>query len=290
MNDWEQMNISNKPVLLFKPDAQMQGMFPKREDPPRIPSGLVEQAKVRQAEKRDVIGLHEASLGKRSNETSGRAIFERKKSGDATTFAYHDNLARAIKQIGRVVGGMIPHVIAGPRILRILGLDGKEKLQPVNQTWEALNPNTKQMEQQKPIDLTIGKHDIVYMSGPGYATQRQEALDRLTQLMQYAPNVAAVIADVVVELMDIPGGEKVVKRLEALLPPAVRDAEGEGGQITKDQVMMMVQQAIEQYKQSEEGRREALKTEQQRLKVSQEMLQVEQERLKLLQGIGGAND
>lgn len=276
---WREMNTQNYPYLPFNPDPLMASGYPKREEYTPVPTGLVEQARTRQAEKKDIIGIHDASLGIRSNETSGLAIKERRRAGDVVSYAYIDNLNRAIKQVGRVITGMVPVIYDTPRILRLLGMDGKEGLQAINQPVVAQDG-----QELPPIDLTIGKHDIVLMTGPGYATQRIEALERLTQIMQYAPTIAASIADVVVDMMDIPRGEKLVKRLEALLPQQIKDAEsGVQDTLTKEQVVVAIKQAVEQYKQSLEGQQEALKTEQQRLKVEQERYQLEQERMKLNQ-------
>lgn len=276
-NKWRTANTNNWPYLPYNPDDKIPGLKPDRQQPPGIPTGLVEQAAARQAEKKDVIGLHNASLGKRSNETSGAAIAQRKQEGDTTTYTYHDNLHRAIKQCGRVMVGMIPYVYDTPRIIRLLGLDGKEILQPINQPWKDEGDN-----ELPPVDLTIGRYDIVLKAGPGYATQRMEAVDKLTNLMQYAPAIAAVLADPIVDLMDIPKvGDKIVNRLEAMLPPQVRAAENGGGELTVEQVQAAVMQAVEEYKQSLDGQKEAMKVEQERLQVEQERLQTEQARIKL---------
>ena len=275
---WRTMNTELHPYLPANPDELMPGVMPKRTDPVQPPVGLLEQAQARQIEKRNVIGLQEASLGRKSNETSGRAIMERRRAGDAVTFPFIDNLNRGIRQTGRVIIGMIPIIYSEERILRIIGIDGKEEMVPVNK------PFMNQEGQEEVIDLTIGKHDVVVMTGPGYATQRIEFVDRMTQIMQYAPAIAALIAPATVEMMDIPQSEKVVKILEAMLPPQAQAAlRGEEGGLSMEQAQAMVQQAIVQYQQSVEAQQEQLKTEQQRLKVEQERLQTEQERVKLAQ-------
>ena len=277
---WRTMNTDLHPYLPFNPDELAPGLMPKRTDPVSPPVGLIEQAATRQAEKRNVIGLQEASLGKKSNETSGTAIRERKAAGNSVTFAYIDNLNRGIRQVGRVIIGMIPTIYAEERILRIIGVDGKEQLTAVNQ------PVTDEKGVTSTIDLTIGKHDVVVMTGPGYATQRIEFVDRMTQIMQYAPAVAALIVPSVVEMMDLPQSEKIVKILEAMLPPQAQAAlAGKDTGIPQEQVQQMVMQAIEEYKQSVEAQQEMLKTEQQRHKTEQEKLQTQQESLQTQQEI-----
>ena len=48
---------------------------------------------------KSIMGLYDASLGARSNETSGRAILARERQGDVATFMYHDNLNASIQEL-----------------------------------------------------------------------------------------------------------------------------------------------------------------------------------------------
>jgi len=286
--EWDTMNTENRSRVTFNPDPDFPSQFPKRETAPQLSTALIEEKASAQEEKRNVIGLQEVNLGKRSSETSGKAIIEKKQSGQLVAFPYFDNLNLAIGQVGRVVDGMRSIVYSGPRMLEILGIDGKSKVQKVNQEFEDENG------EKSIIDLTIGKHDIVYKAGPGYATQRIEAVEKLIGVMQYAPNVADIIADIVVDLMGIPGGEKIVKRLEAALPPEIRSAGAEEGEmIPKTQIMQMIQQAaiqaIDEYRKSQVGMLEAEKTKQalektkqEELQTQQEVLQTRQEEIKLM--------
>ncbi len=74
------------------------------------------------------MGLHDASLGARSNETSGRAIMMRQREGDVSTFHFQDNLNRAIRHGGRILVDLIPKVYATPRVVRVLGADKSSRL------------------------------------------------------------------------------------------------------------------------------------------------------------------
>jgi hypothetical protein len=75
-----------------------------------------------------IIGIYDASLGARSNETSGRAIMARQREGDVSTFHFIDNLSRAIRHGGRILLDLIPKVYSTARMVRILG----EDLQPAS--------------------------------------------------------------------------------------------------------------------------------------------------------------
>jgi hypothetical protein len=76
---------------------------------------------------KSIMGLHDASLGARSNETSGVAIMARQREGDVSSFHFIDNLSRSIRHAGRVVLDLIPTVYSTPRMLRILGPEGDAK-------------------------------------------------------------------------------------------------------------------------------------------------------------------
>ena len=55
-----------------------------------------------------IIGLHDASLGRESNEKSGKAIIARQNAGTTSTFQFPDNLGRALEKMGRDCVEAIP--------------------------------------------------------------------------------------------------------------------------------------------------------------------------------------
>ena len=70
----------------------------------------------------------------------------------------------------------------------------------------------------------------------------------LTELVRSNPTSAAILGDVIVENLDLPGGDKVVKRLQAMLPEQVRQAEaGQDPQATAAaQQVQQLSQALQQ--------------------------------------------
>ena len=62
----------------------------------QIEGALIEQADTAANDLNDISNLHEASLGKQSNEVSGRAILARQRVGETGTIVYQDNLELAI--------------------------------------------------------------------------------------------------------------------------------------------------------------------------------------------------
>jgi hypothetical protein len=170
-------------------------------------------------EMKATIGLYDASVGAQSNETSGKAILARQQQGDRGTFAYNDNLARAIGRIGDICVELIPKVYDSERVIRIHFEDGTGD-------WLRINQTIMDEETQKPVmvsDMAQGKFDVTVKSGPGYQTQRLEAADSLIQFAQAVPSSAAVLADLIAKNMDWPGADEISKRLKKILPPGILD-------------------------------------------------------------------
>jgi hypothetical protein len=65
----------------------------------------------------------------------------------------------------------------------------------------------------------VGKYDVVAITGPGYATKRQEALEAMAQLLQGNPQLWAVAGDLFVKNMDWPGAQEMSKRFAKTIDP-----------------------------------------------------------------------
>jgi len=190
-----------------------------------------------------ITGQHDASLGARSNETSGRAILARQREGDVSTFHFIDNLSRAIRHTGRVLLDLIPHIYNEPRIVRIIGEDDSQKPVQINAPTPQLDQNGHPEMQRGPdgqpvvdpttgqpspvmrvYDLTAGKYDLTIKTGPSYTTQRQESVDTMTALIQAQPQLGIILGDLLFKNMDLPESDEIARRLKSMLPP---QAQGE---------------------------------------------------------------
>lgn len=227
---------------------------PTRMDPPSAPNALLQEAQMAQQDIKDVTGLHDASLGMRSNETSGVAIKARERQGDVSTFMYHDNLNLSIKEGGRVVNELIPVAYDTARSLRVLGADEKSKIVRVN------DPQAEGGH----LDITKGKYDILIDTGPSYSTKRAEAADAMAASIQSMPVIGEVAADLFVEAQDWPGKEAIVKRLRKAMPPNLTqddDEEPTPEQMqAREQEMQGQQQAQQQQQQlAQQGQQMAMR-------------------------------
>jgi len=231
---WDESNVENFPYLPYNPDPNVPGGMPKREPPPDVPASLIALAQLDNDDLKATMGQFDASLGAKGNETSGKAIIARQREGDNANFNYIDNLGRAIKYTGEILVDLIPHYYDTPRSIRILGEDGAQKY--VKLFEEVLDRQTGQMV--KVNDLSRGRYDVTVTVGPTFATQRMEAAELLSNIIQSAPDTAPILADLIVKNMDGPGTDEASKRLRrmaikaGMIPPTPEDKEDEANNPT----------------------------------------------------------
>ena len=247
---WKTANTQNWPYLEVNPDAtDGQGNvlpLPARAQPPMASSGLL-QAKMGASEDiKSSTGQYDASLGMTSNERSGKAILARQREGDVGTYHYVDNLARAVRHVGRQLVDLIPKIYDTERIARIIGEDGEPSMVRMNPMQE--EPVRKIVDQQgitleKIYNPSVGKYDVRVITGPGYATKRQEALESMAQLLQGNPQLWQVAGDLFVKNMDWPGAQDLAKRFAKTIDPKIlSDDEDPALQAANLQIQQMGQE------------------------------------------------
>lgn len=210
-SDWRNAHLSDDPLLIYNSEA---GQAPERVAPAQMEQALIAQAEITTQDIRDVSNIHEANLGMPSNEVSGVAIVARQRVSDTGTVLYHDNLNQAIEECGRVINELIPSTYDTPRIIKTLGVDGKQDMQVINDFGNPMS-----------VDITDGRYNVSVVTGPSYATKRLEAAQSMQALINAMPQIAATAADLIVEAQDWPGAEKIAARLRALVPPELLDAD-----------------------------------------------------------------
>lgn len=238
--NWTTANTQTHSKLEYDP---IDGAPPPQRQPfAGPPAGALQEALNASDDIKSIVGLHDASLGARSNETSGRAIMARQREGDVSTFHFIDNMTRAIRQAGRILVDLIPKIYDKPRVLRVLGEDMKPQTVQVNQPMPQEDGTTLI------YDLQNGKYDVTVKSGPNFTTQREEFATAVTEFIRAFPPAAPVLLDMVAKAQDWPESEKVARRLQALLPPQVQAMEN-GQQPIPPQVQQQMGQMQQQLQQ-----------------------------------------
>ena len=266
---WATANTTSHAYLEF------DGEMPQRQPlDSGAAAGSLQEAMNANDDMKAVMGIYDASLGARSNETSGRAIMARQREGDVATFHFVDNLARAIRHTGRILIDLIPKVYSEERMVRVIGEDGSQrdvKINPtqgqaVQQLPKEVGPNDPQPDKKEMDDngipmteihnITLGKYDLTVTTGPSYTTQRQESAEQMMQLLQAFPQAAPVIGDLLAKALDWPGADEIAERLEKLnptnqqkIPPEIQQAIEQGkaeiARLTQENQMLKAKTAVE---------------------------------------------
>lgn len=226
-NEWRNANQGNPAVL---PYNHLDGSNnplppPSRLSPPAFPAAFVQGGQIASQDMEASVGMFKANLGQQGNETSGRAIRERKMEGDLANFHYLDNLSRSIEQLGRVVVDMIPRVYDTKRQAIILGVDESQGSVEIDPNLNV--PARKDGRKAVSINPKIGKYDVRVKAGPSYTSAREEVADNIINLSQGNPQLAAALAPILVKMRDMPEADKIARVATALLPPPVQQALGE---------------------------------------------------------------
>jgi hypothetical protein len=233
---WQAANTKPFPYLTYNPDAKNGNAPPSRVGPAVSLAGVEEAMMLAAEEMKATTGLYDASLGAKSNETSGRAIMARQREGDVGTFVYIENFSRAIRHTGRVLIDLIPHIYDTERIIRVIGEDGREDLLPINRA-ELVDGMERTLN-----DVTLGAYDVVLETGPSYSTKRAEARESMIEFMRSAPDIAPVVLDLVAAAQDWPNSDKFAERVKFMLPPAIRAKEAqEAGEPVPDDIQQASQ-------------------------------------------------
>jgi hypothetical protein len=257
---WNTANVRNYPYLEYKPKtiAGQPSPPPQRqsfEPPIQAMTMAIAQS---DNDLKATGGFHDASLGQRGPQESGKALRTRQAQDEMANSHYLDNLARSIRQVGRVVVDLIPKIYDTARVMRITGMDEQERTvmvfagaqnQPEEVEGSQLPPGVEGI-----YDVGMGRYDVTVSVGPSYQTRREAGVEALVQFVQAYPNVFPMIGDLIADNSDWPGHKQVAARLKRALPPALQD-DPDLGQLPEpvraklQQVEAQLQQVTQAYEQ-----------------------------------------
>lgn len=206
--DFRSAHLTGDPLLVYNTGKNA----PKLQDSPQLPMAVLNEASMNAQDIKDVTGIHDASLGIRSNEVSGKAIMARQREGDVATITFHDNLNLSILEGGTVANELIPVAFDTVRTLVITGSDEREEFVTVNDPQDEASPN-----------IIEGKYLTQLVTGPSYTTQRMEAADAMLEAVKVFPQLMEVAGDILVEVQDWPGSDRISARLKKVLPAAQQE-------------------------------------------------------------------
>lgn len=254
---WETANTRTWSYLVYRPKVLTNDHVapaPQRQTfEPAIQA--ISQARMQAAaDMQAATAMYPAALGDRSNETSGKAILARQRESDNANFHFGDNVKRADRKAYKILLEWIPVYYGPDRVIRIIGAEGEQKTIRTGEAQPAA-PGVEQI-----YDLSVGKYDVVFRSGPSASTKREVAVEAMGKLIQAYPNIMQVAGDLLVENMDFPGARALAERLKKTLPPELVEDDKQKPippqvQATLNQQGQMIEQLVAELNQvSEEVR------------------------------------
>jgi hypothetical protein len=214
------------------------------------------------------MGMFSASVGDNPNSQSGRAVLALQNQADVGSFHYVDNLALSISHCGRVLTQVWPVIYDQEQVIRILGDDDEAEFVRVSPNMPQGYAEQKTPDGQKQVFInpSVGKYDVRVSVGPAYQTRQLEAAAEIGEMVNGNPQMMALLGDVWVKMRNFPEADKIAKRLQAMLPPEVRQAEKDEDEELPPEVRSTLESAaqeIEQLQQAVQAMQAELQSKQQ---------------------------
>lgn len=239
---WNSANTRPTSVLPYKPSTVAGQAVPPPQramyEPPIQALSL--GASQASDDMKGATGMYDASLGARSNETSGRAIDARKAEGEMSNLHFISNFERAICACGRAAVEVKPFYYDTDRLIRILGEDEKPRIVRINA------PYVDENGVKRHYDLTSAKYDVRVSTGPSFTTQRQEAWAAMTEWSRAYPQLLEIAGDIIFRNSDMPGADQIAERMKKTVPPALLESDEEGAAPNPEAMKAQVQQLTQQ--------------------------------------------
>ena len=249
-----------------------------------MPAAQVNMLQLSVEQMRAASGQQNANFGIRSEAQSGIGIQRLKAQGEIATFHFPDNLARALRYEGRILVDLIPKIYDTKRIVRILGIDGKQEAAMLNPDMEGAYQDAEELGEddiKHIFNPLVGRYDVVIDTGPTYQTQRVEAQEALTQITQANPQLMQVAGDIIMRSFDFPQADALADRLQKTLPPGLQDQKGEEVPPQAQAAMAQMTQQIQAMEQAGTALQQQLIQAQQQLEQSKNSTEIDAARLQL---------
>jgi hypothetical protein len=268
-NDWRNSNISDDALLMYN----AEGGKPDRMQPPPIDSAMMNEAMITVQDMRDVSNIHEAALGMKSNEVSGKALQARQQISDLGTFIYTDRLRLADERCAEVINELIPTVYDTRRMVKVVGQDNEAVLALIN---DPANPNS---------DITAGKYAITVTTGPSTITKRALAAEQMMAFVNAVPDSAAMVMDLVAEAQDWPNAVEFARRFAEMLPDNLKPQDDDDPQAQQRAMQNAQMQQMQMQMAQKQAELELAKME---AEIEETLARAEQLRASAVQNLANA--
>lgn len=271
---WRQANRGNLAYLPFNTvdeNGQPIPFRPERVQPAGIAPGWTQLSERSRQDIQAALGMYQASVGNNPNDQSGRAVMALQDKADVGTFHYIDNLALSVSHCGRVLTQVWPVIYDQEQVVRIIGEEDDPKFVTVSPEQGVAYQETKNPLTGKTIisiNPGVGRYDVRATVGPAFQTRQVEAAAELGEMVNGNQQLMAILGDVWVKMRNFPEADKIARRLKAMLPPQVQQAEQEE-EDGEPQIPPQVMAAIQQLQQQNQQLQQALQDAQSGMAVKQ---------------------
>lgn len=215
---WETHSTKNRAFLLYDVDKEAPSGKPERIAAAETPVALMQGAALSREDMKYGTGIHDASLGAKSQEVSGVALRAKQMEGDVSNYHFADNLEATLMHIGCIAMSWIPVIYDTQRTVLLVAEDGTEHPTPIN--TPQMDPQSGQMVMVN--DLSTAKFSVQVTIGASYSTRRLESAESMGEFMKaIPPQQAALISDIYARNQDWEGHEEIADRLKATVPPNI---------------------------------------------------------------------
>jgi hypothetical protein len=222
---WERANIEDYAFIPYNDWVQEEGeqgrpvAAPTRVEPPQIAPVFAQGMQDAEHWAMMVTGQFQAQKGMEDQQSaaSGRAINARQRQGDVATYHFTEHQYDMYRYLGKQLIGIYPKLYDTKRVLHIEGEDStKTIIQIEPEAAEAAQILKKETDTAREIILNpnVGEYEVISDPGPNYATQRQQAWDALTQILQSNMQLVGVIGDILFKNGDFKEAQELADRMK----------------------------------------------------------------------------
>ena len=211
-DQWTNMYQQNTPVLLYN---HLEGVPPpQRQNNVAMAQGELQLVTASRSLLQDTIGIHDANLGRRSNEVSGVALQERQEQGELGAFDFIDNLARGVRRVGEILLDMIPRCYTTDYARRVVLPDDTDIFVDLNLEMEDEETGRK----VRVFTLDYARYSCRVDVGAASKTQREEFVKMMIEWGRSDPEGFPLFRDLIVENMDVPQARVISQRMKGAVP------------------------------------------------------------------------
>lgn len=180
-----------------------RGQKPVPIEPPQVDQAAIIESQAAEQMIYQILDIKPGIVGMEgSTPHSGVALEHQLNIQDSGAQIYDDHFIDAKREVYRIVNQLLGTVYDTVRVTKVVQDDGTLEDAILN---DPDNPES--------ADLSIGKYGVDANVGPSQETQRVQAISFIETLTNSNPEIMGVVAPELIELLNIPGTEKIREQL-----------------------------------------------------------------------------